>query len=68
MESLRDQAISALERLPEGASIQDVRYQIYLLEKLAAAEADLDSGRVYTPTEAREKVNTWLKSSGLKQP
>ncbi|MEQ9363577.1 MAG: hypothetical protein RIF32_05005 [Leptospirales bacterium] len=68
MESVRDQAISALQTLPESASLDDVRHQIYLLEKLNAAENDIAHGQVYTIGEAHERVDSWLESSGLKQP
>jgi hypothetical protein len=36
-----------------------VIYRLYLREKLAAAEADIATGRTLSPEEVREQARTW---------
>jgi hypothetical protein len=34
--------------------------------RIAAAEADVKAGRVYTPSQLREEMETWKKQKGYK--
>ena len=40
-----------LDRLPDDATIEDVQYQILVLQKIRAGEDDLETGRM-VPTQA----------------
>ena len=40
--------------------------RIVLLEKIEKAEDDIANGRTYTTTEAKQKLEKWLQSSGQK--
>jgi len=50
-----------LDRLPEDATIEDVQYQIYVLQKIQAGEEDLKAGRVKTHDEVMQDLARWLK-------
>jgi hypothetical protein len=40
--TVRDEAIAALKRLPADATLEDLQYRLYVLEKIRKGEASLD--------------------------
>lgn len=50
-----------LDRLPDDATIEDVQYQIYVLQKIQAGEEDLKAGRVKGHDEVMRDLARWLK-------
>jgi hypothetical protein len=60
MSAVKDEITSLLERLPEDASIEDVQYHLYVVEKVRNG---LDAARMEgtVPQEqAEEKLGKWL--------
>ena len=45
-----------LDRLPDDATIEDVQDQIYVLQKLQAAQEDLEAGRVILHDEVMKEL------------
>ena len=54
-----------LDRLPDDASIEDVQYQIYVLQKIQAGGADLKAGRVKRHDEVMKDLARVFQQSGL---
>ena len=50
-----------IEHLPEDASIEDIQYHLYVLEKIRRGQADIREGRHYSSADARERLSKWLK-------
>lgn len=62
MSVVKDEVTSLLERLPEDASIEDVQYHLYVVEKVRIG---LDAARTegtVTQAKAEEKLGKWLIS------
>ncbi len=51
-----------LKNLPEDATLQDIQYHLYVLEKIKRGLDDVAAGRVYTTAQARERLGRWLRS------
>ena len=51
-----------IEHLPEDASIEDIQYHLYVLEKIRRGQADIRDGRSLSSDEARERLSKWLKA------
>ena len=45
-----------IEHLPEDASIEDIQYHLYVLEKIRRGQADIRDGRSLSSDEARERL------------
>jgi predicted transcriptional regulator len=56
MSSIKDEAKSLIDGLPEGASWDDIMYQLYVKQKIEAAIAAADAGRVLSHDEVRKRV------------
>jgi predicted transcriptional regulator len=51
-----------LQNLPDDATLEDIQYHLYVLEKIKRGMADVAAGRVYTDAQARERMGRWLQS------
>ena len=60
----KETVLAVLERLPEDCTIEDVQYQLYVAQAIAAGQADSEGGRVapheLVEAELRRK---WLVGS-----
>jgi len=62
MSLVKDEVTSLLERLPEDASIEDVQYHLYVVEKVRnGLDAARTEGTV-THEQAEERPGKWLIS------
>ncbi len=51
-----------LQNLPDDATLEDIQYHLYVLEKINRGMDDVAAGRVYTVAQARERLGRWLQS------
>lgn len=51
-----------LQNLPDDATLEDIQYHLYVLEKIRRAREDVAAGRTYTAAQARERLGRWLQS------
>lgn len=62
MSTIRDEVTSLLDRLPENASLEDVQYQLYVIEKVRNGLAAAKREGTLTQEQAEEKLGKWLRS------
>lgn len=60
MRSVKQEAASLIERMPEDCSIEDIRYQLYVMEKVRNGLARADAERVIEQDEAEAWLAKWL--------
>lgn len=49
-----------LTQLPDDASLQDIQYHVYVLEKVQRGLADVEAGRTLTHEQAQGRLKRWL--------
>lgn len=49
-----------LAQLPDDATLEDIQYHLYVLEKIRRGRADVAAGHSYTREQARERLSRWL--------
>ena len=42
----KEAVLKLIQSLPEDASIEDIQYHLYVLQKIQAGEEDIEAGRV----------------------
>jgi hypothetical protein len=57
--TVKEQVLSAIERLPEGADFKDVKDEIAFLAAVQEAEDDIAAGRTVTSAEMRRRIGAW---------
>ncbi len=61
MSTAKQDVKELIDHLPEDASIEDIQYHLYVLEKVRRGQADIRDGRHFSAREARERLSKWLK-------
>ena len=57
----KDEVRALLEKLPDGASLNDIQYHIYVRQKVERGLAAIEKGDVIPPEELRERMARWLE-------
>lgn len=56
----KQEVAQLLTQLPDDATLEDIQYHLYVLEKIQRGRADIVAGRSYTQEQARERLAKWL--------
>jgi predicted transcriptional regulator len=51
---------TVLERLPEEASLEDIQYHLYVLQRIERGREDVERGRVVRQDEIEQRLAKWL--------
>jgi len=57
--SAKSDAIDAISKLPEEATMDEIMYRLQVLDKVQKGEDDVLAGRVVTAEELRAEVEEW---------
>ena len=60
MQTSKQEVASLLERLPEGVSLEDVQYHLYVIEKIRRGLARAETEGALTQAQAEERLDKWL--------
>ena len=60
MNTPKEEAIELVKALPEEASLEDIQYQLYVLQKVRRGLKDLEEGRVISQEEMKKRFEKWL--------
>ena len=61
MESLKNQAISALQHLPDDATMDQIMETIYVQQKMITGITQLDQGESISHEEMKVRLKKWLQ-------
>jgi predicted transcriptional regulator len=61
METAIDQVRTMLNTLPADASLEDIQYHLYVIQKIQQGLNDIDSGRVISHEEMKKEIRSWQK-------
>jgi predicted transcriptional regulator len=59
--SVKEVVYRLLEALPEDASIEDIQYHLYVMQKIQAGQEAIDAGEVISHEEVMRELATWLE-------
>jgi len=57
----KQQAIQAIEGLPDSATLEDIMADLYFRQKVDRGLKDLQEGRVVSHEEAKRRLAQWLQ-------
>ena len=57
----KQQAIQAIEGLPDSATLEDIMADLYFRQKVDRGLKDLQEGRVVSHEEAKRRMAQWLQ-------
>ncbi|HTD29581.1 MAG TPA: hypothetical protein VK660_09355 [Xanthomonadaceae bacterium] len=56
----KQEVAQLLEQLPDDATLEDIQYHVYVLEKIQRGRAHVAAGNSHTAEQARERLARWL--------
>lgn len=61
MSTAKEKVISMLNNLPDGCSLEDIQYHLYVLEKIRRGIERAEKEGTLTQAEVKERVSKLLK-------
>ncbi len=59
METLKQEAINIIRKLPESANIDDIMYELYVLDKIKKGKEAAERGDVISVENLKKEMKTW---------
>jgi len=59
MQTLKQEAIEALTKLPENAVIEDMMYRLYVIDKIHEGREAVKNGQFVTVEQLRKEMLSW---------
>lgn len=61
MQTAKKDVEEMLKRLPEDSTFEDIRYHLYVLQKIRRGQNDIRNGRHYTHAQAKIRLTSRFK-------
>lgn len=59
MESLKSEALNALTKLPETATIDDIMYRLYVIDKVRKGKEAMKRGKTLSLEDLKKEMESW---------
>ena len=59
MQTLKEEAIEAISKLPESADIDDIMYRLYVIDKIKKGQDAIKKGKTISVQSLKEELKTW---------
>ena len=59
MMTVKDQVRQILDQLPDDCSVEDVQYQLYVIEKIQRGLKSIDEGKGIPHEQVKQRFQTW---------
>ena len=59
MASVKEEAIRAISKLPESASMDDIMYELYVIEKVKKGKEAAERGETVSVEELKKEMQKW---------
>lgn len=59
METLKQEAIKAIAKLPESANIDDIMYELYVIDKVKKGREAAERGESISIEDLKREMQSW---------
>jgi len=59
MESLKQEALNVISKMPDTAEIDDIMYRLYVIDKVRKGRESIQRGEAVSVEELREEIKSW---------
>jgi predicted transcriptional regulator len=59
MQTIKQEVINAISSLPDNASIEDIMYHLYVIDKIKNGLSSIDKGETLSLDELKKEIETW---------
>lgn len=55
----KQEALETIQRLPDTADLEEIMYQLYVLENIRRGQKDAEAGKTTTTEQLMRDIQTW---------
>jgi len=59
MESLKQEALNVISKMPETAEIDDIMYRLYVIDKVRKGREAVQRGEVVSIKDLKKEIESW---------
>jgi hypothetical protein len=59
METLKEEAMNAIGKLPETANVDEIMYRIYVIDKIKKGQEAVKEGKSISVESLKEEMKSW---------
>ncbi|MGR9012172.1 MAG: hypothetical protein ACU83U_00865 [Gammaproteobacteria bacterium] len=59
MPAVKQAALNTINKLPEDADIDEIMYQLYVVDKIQKAQQAVEQQRVLSSEELKREIDSW---------
>ena len=59
METLKQEALKVISRLPDTANIDDIMYELYVIDKVKKGREAAERGEIISTEDLKREMQTW---------
>jgi hypothetical protein len=59
VETLKKDALAAISKLPESATIEEMMYRLYVIDKVRKGQEAVSRGDVHSPDDIKQEMRKW---------
>ncbi len=59
--TVKEQVLEVIARMPDDSTLDDIGYELYVIESVQKGLDELDRGDYLTHEQAREQLRKWVK-------
>jgi predicted transcriptional regulator len=59
MESLKQEALNVISKMPDTAEIDDIMYRLYVIDKVRKGREAVQRGEVVSIEELKKEIESW---------
>lgn len=59
METLKKDALDAISKLPESATIEEMMYRLYVIDKVRKGQEAVSRGDLHSPEDIKQEMRKW---------
>ncbi len=57
--TLKQKAIESISKLPDDASLEDMMYRLYVIDKVEKGMEELRDGSIVTSEDLQKEIDSW---------
>ncbi len=59
MRAIKQEALKSINQLPDDADMDEIMYQLYVLDKIRKGQEAVDQGKTLTNEQLKQEIDEW---------
>ncbi|HEY8909643.1 MAG TPA: hypothetical protein VIM51_05110 [Desulfosporosinus sp.] len=59
MQTIKQEALNAISRLPDSVNLDDIMYRLFVLDKIKKGQEAVENGETITTNDLKTEIESW---------